>query len=149
MTDPSQRAHTSGDTATGEDWQAVAAALNDRMTACRVSQQELSQKCGISVATLRAIQHGSRGRRVQNKTLAAIARALDWPDDRLIRMLVRAESPTDKESYESDERQLRAIVTRIEGCLREMNEHLVKIERLVAGLGVHGQETSRGHVCRP
>jgi transcriptional regulator with XRE-family HTH domain len=98
------------------------------MAASRVGQQELSQRCGISVATLRAIQHGAQGRQVQNKTLAAISRALDRPEDHLIRMLVQTEESM---GQESDAEQVRAIMARIKSCLREMNEHLANIERAV------------------
>lgn len=69
-----------------EDWQAVAAAINARMSVQRIGQQELADRAGISVSTLRLVQHGAN-RRVRNKTLAAIARALDWPDDHLLRVL--------------------------------------------------------------
>src|SRR5687768_18322385 len=66
----------------GEDWGAVAAVLNERMAARRIGQQELPQLSGVSVSTLRQVQHGA-GRRVQNKTLSAISRALGWSDDHL------------------------------------------------------------------
>ncbi|OAA22262.1 putative transcriptional regulator [Frankia sp. EI5c] len=69
-----------------EDWPAVAAALKARMSAQRIGQQELADRAGISVSTLRLVQHGAN-RRVRNRTLTAIARALDWPDDHLVRVL--------------------------------------------------------------
>src|SRR3954468_18819655 len=73
----------------GEDWAAVATALNERMAARRVGQQELATLSGVSVSTLRQVQHGA-GRRVQNKTLAAISRALDWPEGYLTDVLLSA-----------------------------------------------------------
>src|SRR5690348_14086878 len=73
----------------GEDWGAVAAVVNERMAARRVGQQELAQLSGVSVSTLRQVQHGA-GRRVQNKTLTAISRALGWPDDHLSVILLNS-----------------------------------------------------------
>ncbi|MGF7238236.1 MAG: helix-turn-helix domain-containing protein, partial [Frankia sp.] len=76
----------------GENWAAVAEALNRRMARLRIGQADLAARSGVSVSTLRTVQHGITGRRVQNRTLIAIARALDWPDDHLVRLLV-AEVP--------------------------------------------------------
>jgi hypothetical protein len=41
----------------------------------------------VSVATLRVLQHGSGQRRVQDATLAAVCRALEWPANNLLRVL--------------------------------------------------------------
>lgn len=81
------RVYTARGPADGEDWDAVAAAVNERMAARRIGQQELATLSGVSVSTLRQVQHGA-GRRVQNKTLAAISRALEWPDDHLAAVLL-------------------------------------------------------------
>src|SRR5450432_2485155 len=71
----------------GEDWSTVAAVVNERMAARRIGQQELAHLSGVSVSTVRHVQHGA-GRRVQNKTLTAISRALGWPDDHLSLILL-------------------------------------------------------------
>lgn len=73
----------------GEDWAAVAAAVNERMASKRIGQQELATLSGVSVSTLRHVQHGA-GRRVQNKTLTAISKALGWPEGHLSEILVQA-----------------------------------------------------------
>src|SRR4051794_18610234 len=90
-TDPSTpgqpRVYTARGQVDGEDWTSVSRALNDRMAARRIGQQELAQLSGVSVSTLRQLQHGA-GRRVQNRTLAAICAALDWPEDHLLGVLV-------------------------------------------------------------
>lgn len=119
MDDARAGVYTSRGPRADEDWQAVAAALNGRMAACRIGQQELSQRCGVSVSTLRAIQHGARSRRVQNKTLAAISRALDWPEDHLTRVLLAAGKPP---SPAEDPGQVSVILARIDQRLREMNQ---------------------------
>jgi DNA-binding Xre family transcriptional regulator len=76
-----------------EDWGAVATAVNARMANRRTSQQELALAAGVSVATLRVLQRGNGDRRVQNATLAAVSRALGWPDDHLVRLLLGDQYP--------------------------------------------------------
>lgn len=75
------------------DWRGLAAALNARMTDRRIGQQELADRAGVSVATLRILQHGGGERRVQNATLAAVSRALGWPADYLLSVLLRRPLP--------------------------------------------------------
>lgn len=64
------------------NWEAVARAVNDRMTERGISQRELAERSGVSPATLRQIQQGVPRQRSRS-TLAAISRALGFPDDRL------------------------------------------------------------------
>jgi hypothetical protein len=71
-----------------EDWRAVAVAINTRMLSLRRGQQEVALAAGVSVATVRVLQRGDRGRRAQNTTLSAVSRALGWPDDHLVRVLL-------------------------------------------------------------
>jgi transcriptional regulator with XRE-family HTH domain len=61
---------------------AVARVVNDRMSALGLTQRELSERSGVSVATLRKIQQGDDQRRSAT-TLAAISRALGLADDHL------------------------------------------------------------------
>jgi hypothetical protein len=84
---------------------------------------------GVSVATLRQLQHGMTGRRAQNNTLAAISRALDWPDDQLIRVL------TGRAGCQGAEPSMHDIcdaLRRIEAQLVAMGGRLKMIERAVA-----------------
>lgn len=73
-------------TAADEDWPMVARAITDRMRELRLSQQQLAARAGISTATIRVLQRG--GRRAHDETLAALSRALGWPDDYLLAMLL-------------------------------------------------------------
>ncbi|MBL7500325.1 helix-turn-helix domain-containing protein [Frankia sp. CNm7] len=82
------RRHTARGPADGENWQAVADALNERMAARRIGQQRLAEAAGVSVSTIRVLQRNVDGRRVQNLTLTALCRALGWPDDHLVRVLL-------------------------------------------------------------
>ena len=120
--------YTSRGPSTGEDWAAVAAAVNDRMAARRVGQQELASLCGVSVSTLRQVQHGA-GQRVQNKTLTAISRALDWPEDHLIDVLRAGRRPRPAQPARGED-QL-ATLARIENVLHEVTRRLDYIEGLL------------------
>jgi DNA-binding Xre family transcriptional regulator len=109
----------------GEDWPAVAAALNERMAARRIGQQELARLSGVSVSTLRMLQHGA-SRRVQNKTLEAICRALDWPADHLIGILVTPQArPVTEGTIDG---AVMAILERIEDHVRQLTDRLAGIE---------------------
>jgi DNA-binding Xre family transcriptional regulator len=114
----------------GEDWRAVAAVVNERMAARRVGQQELAQLSGVSVSTLRQVQHGA-GRRVQNKTLAAISRALGWPEDHLsVILLGGGIVPRGPSSTRADRGPEPAeVMLRVEAQLGQISERLASIER--------------------
>lgn len=112
----------------GEDWPAVAAALNERMAARRIGQQELARLSGVSVSTLRMLQHGA-SRRVQNKTLEAIATALDWPADHLIGILVTTtQPPMPAKTSDGDGDQALIVLERIERQLRQVSDRLARVE---------------------
>ena len=116
----------------GEDWGAVAAVLNERMASRRVGQQELAQMSGVSVSTLRQVQHGA-GRRVQNKTLAAISRALGWPEDHLSVILLGGGpvAPRSPDTGTGRDRETAETLRRVEVHLGEISERLALIERAV------------------
>ncbi len=63
-------------------WIDVAQVVNDRMAATGITQRELAEKSGVSLATLRKIQHGTEQAR-NRSTLANISRALDLPENHL------------------------------------------------------------------
>nr|MDT0664541.1 helix-turn-helix transcriptional regulator [Micromonospora sp. DSM 115978] len=113
----------------GENWAAVAAALNERMAARRVGQQDLALTSGVSVSTVRLLQHGA-GRRVQNKTLAAVSRALGWPDDHLVRVLLTGSQP-EPDADEPGLRELSRSLRGIEARLGEICARLAAVERAV------------------
>lgn len=62
----------------GKDWEAVAAAINTRLAELDMTQIDVSKKSGVSVATLRQMQHGVSRRR-SPRTLADVSEALRWP----------------------------------------------------------------------
>ncbi|WP_239406150.1 helix-turn-helix domain-containing protein [Frankia sp. Cj3] len=113
----------------GEDWQAVADAVNQRMAARRIGQQKLADTSGVSVSTVRQVQHGAHGRRVQNATLSAIAHALGWPDDHLIQILVS--NHTSAASADTIDQEILAGIGRIEQRLDDINHRLAAVEKRV------------------
>jgi len=122
------RVYTARGHADGEDWGGVAVALNERMAALRVGQQELAGRSGVSVSTLRQLQHGA-SRRVQNKTLTAIATALDWPPDHLTAVLLRGRPATSDAAPDGD--PVAGGLARIEAQLTDVRERLAAVEALL------------------
>jgi DNA-binding Xre family transcriptional regulator len=122
--------YTSRGQVDGEDWAAVAVALNERMAARRVGQQELATLSGVSVSTLRQVQHGA-GRRVQNKTLAAISRALDWPEGYLADVLLSGRQDEPLERLDPEDTVLEAL-HRVEERLREMSQQLAALHARIS-----------------
>lgn len=106
---------------TDEDWPAVGMAVSTRMRQRRMTQQGLAAASGVSVATLRELQRGTSSRRAQDATLTAISRALGWPDDHLLTVLL-GRTP--------DEVPLRPLPVD-----QQILEVLLRIERGVAEIG--------------
>ncbi|WP_241835234.1 helix-turn-helix domain-containing protein [Pseudofrankia asymbiotica] len=59
------------------------------MTTLRITQTELARRADVSVATLRVLQHGTGQRRTTDATLAAVSRALGWPERHLLQILLQ------------------------------------------------------------
>jgi transcriptional regulator with XRE-family HTH domain len=119
----------------GEDWQAVTDALNARMAERRMTQQALAKASGVSVATLRLLQRGVKGRRVQDANLAAVSRALGWPDGHLLSVLL-ADAPADPArpgtaAPEPRRCDMHETLLRMEAQLAAMDGRLAAIEYAV------------------
>jgi DNA-binding Xre family transcriptional regulator len=121
----------------GEDWAAVAVALNERMAARRVGQQELSDLSGVSVSTLRQVQHGA-GRRVQNKTLAAISRALDWSEDHLTSVLLSSPAQASGSARTAGGDAVLEALHRVERRLDDLAGQLADLKSAVTDRGGGG-----------
>jgi transcriptional regulator with XRE-family HTH domain len=67
------------------DSEQVARVVNERMQERGITQRELAERSGISVATLRKIQHGVEQTR-NRSTFANISRTLGFPEDHLWRV---------------------------------------------------------------
>jgi hypothetical protein len=71
----------------GEDWDAVAAAIQNRMAETRMTQMAAASRARLSLTTVRELQHNINPRRRRPQTLAAVSQALGWPPDHLQRVL--------------------------------------------------------------
>jgi DNA-binding Xre family transcriptional regulator len=127
------RVYTARGQVEGEDWAGVAHALNERMAALRIGQQELAERSGVSVSTLRQLQHGA-SRRVQNRTLAAISTALDWPEDHLTAVL-RSGHRTPRATTPGEPDPVLDGLHRIEAQLTDLADRLASIETLLRATG--------------
>ena len=63
------------------DWKALAVAVRQRRDELGLTQEQVTERDGPSVATVRLIESAGRDR-YQHFTLAALERALDWPKGR-------------------------------------------------------------------
>ncbi len=97
-----------------EDWKAVGEAITARMRERRITQQALATASGVSVATLRELQRGTSRRRAHDTTLVAISRALAWPDDHLLTVLLGAPPQTVTAPPAPIDRQILEVLLRIE-----------------------------------
>jgi transcriptional regulator with XRE-family HTH domain len=108
-----------------DDWAAVAAALNARVAALRMTQQELASRSGVSPATIREIQHNHRPRKRYGRTLAALSEALQWPAEYLDDVLVGRSSEATGRSAQGDDDQvlqaLRAIREELQGIKQRLD----------------------------
>lgn len=102
----------------GQGWEAVAAAINARLEELGMTQVDLSLRSGVSVATLRQLQHNDRPRRRSPRTLAAVSEGLGWPKTHLTRILEGATADTEQLNLAEE---IRAIRTEL-GDLRSRIE---------------------------
>lgn len=105
-----------------QDWSALAEAINARMEERGVTQRDLAEHSGVSLATLQRIRAAVPQRR-SPVTLAAVSRALGWPDGYL-RDVLRG-SPGTTASEDSDLAQrVDKLVTRID----DLDSRLRRVE---------------------
>lgn len=107
------------------DWQAVADAINARMVRLRLTQRELSERSGVSLSTLRELQHGEKDRRRSARTLAAVSDALGWGPDYLHRIA------TGERPRTNDQSEDRPADDEVLAELQEIREQLTEIARRV------------------
>jgi transcriptional regulator with XRE-family HTH domain len=113
----------------GEDWDAVAQAIRNRMTETRMTQLDVASRARLSLTTIRELQHNLNPRRRRPQTLAAVSEALGWPSDYLDRVL-RGDRP---EPHEDEVRDpvLQALDS-LSREIRELRDRVDQIERQLA-----------------
>jgi len=120
-----------------EDWEAVARAINQRMTELGFTQRELIHRSQVSKATVGELQRNTTQRRRSTRTLEALSIALEWNPDYLRALLTGRRAPEVGEpvsrSDEDISGRLAAIeyrldqITRQIGALGELNHQLEAI----------------------
>lgn len=113
----------------GEDWDAVATAIQDRLAEMRATQMDIAARARVSLTTLRELQHNVNARRRRPQTLTAISEALDWPQDYLARVL-RGE-PVEPHADEAGDPVLRSL-TGLEDEIVALRERVARIEQQLA-----------------
>ncbi len=113
-------------------WASVAKAVNDRMREHGLTQRELAERSGVSVATLRKVQHGLPQAR-NRSTLANISRALGFPDSHLWR--IATEAPL--AGHETDE------ASAIEALRSDLEDLRKRVEAIEARQPASGEPVSR------
>jgi hypothetical protein len=112
------------------DWNAVALAIQNRLSETRATQMDVASRARVSLTTLRELQHNLNPRRRRPQTLAAVSEALGWPANYLTRVLhgEQAEPHSDElrdpvlaalKDLEQEIRGLRARVDEIERQLAD------------------------------
>ncbi len=112
------------------DWQAVATAINDRMAELSLSQRELSDRSGVSVATLREIQHAKAARNRSDRLLADVSGALNWPEGYLKAVSVGELSSDDTGGRRAPGDDLTVVLTRLDQLHGEVRRLADAVDRL-------------------
>lgn len=103
-----------------KDWDAVAAAIRDRLVEIDMTQAELANRAGVALMTVRELQHNLKPRRRNPRTLAAVSEALGWPSDRIARIL-EGESATPVDDDDPVIAELDAVKADLAAILRRLD----------------------------
>lgn len=71
----------------GKDWDAVAAAIQARLSELDMTQADLAARAGVASETVRELRTNLRPRRRSPRTMSAISEALGWPPNHLAQVL--------------------------------------------------------------
>lgn len=105
-----------------DDWDAVARAIQARLTETRMTQMEVASRAEVSLTTLRELQHNLNPRRRRPQTLSAVSEALGWPSGYLAGVLAggQPEPHTDEArdpvlaAISSLKQEIRALRSRVD-----------------------------------
>jgi hypothetical protein len=111
------------------DWNAVALAIQNRLSETRVTQMDVASRARVSLTTLRELQHNLNPRRRRPQTLAAVSEALGWPPGYLGQILRGEEARAHAD--EIGDPVLNAL-RGLEDEIAALRERVVRIERQLA-----------------
>jgi hypothetical protein len=111
-----------------EDWAAVAAAINQRMTELGLRQRELIERSRVSKTAVREIQHNIAQRRRSARTLEALSVALAWHPQHLVAVLEGRRPPQVGDPVVTSDHDVPGHLAAIERHLREMTDDIGTIK---------------------
>lgn len=110
-----------------KDWDAVAAAISTRMDELEMTQQQLAGRAGVSLQTVRELQHNLVPRKRTPRTLEAMSTALNLPKHHLGTVLEGGDS-----TARTVEAPTASEMSDVKRQLAEVTERLGKIESRLA-----------------
>jgi hypothetical protein len=120
---------TDAERVSGEDWDAVAEAIRDRLAETRMTQMDVASRARLSLTTIRELQHNLNPRRRRPQTLSAVSDALGWPSDYLDQVL-RGDRPEPHDDEVSD--PILQALDSLGREIRELRDRVEQIERQLA-----------------
>lgn len=118
-----------------QDWLAVAAAIEDRMTILGLTQQQLAERCGVALSIVRELRHNTVQRRRRRHTLEAISVGLGLPPHHLRSIAIGQSPPKADRSIRSRTmglpREIASIETRLDELTTNMSALDAKITEIV------------------
>jgi transcriptional regulator with XRE-family HTH domain len=108
----------------GEDWDAVAEAIQTRLAQTRMTQLDVASRARLSLTTVRELQHNPNPRRRRPQTLAAVSQALGWPPDYLQQVL-NSDQPQPHEDEVKD-----PVLHALDGLARQIQELRERVEQI-------------------
>jgi len=113
-------------------WNAVALAIQNRLSETRATQMDVASRARVSLTTLRELQHNLNPRRRRPQTLAAVSEALGWPPGYLGQVL-RGEPATPRSDEARD--PVLSALRDLEQEIRELRARVDEIERQLSDGG--------------
>ncbi len=111
-----------------DDWAAVSRAITDRMVELSLSQRQLIERSRVSKAIVGEIQHNTVQRHRSERTLVALSQALGWHSNHLDAILKGYPPPRVGDPVVTSEKDVPGRLTVIENELRQINDHLERID---------------------
>lgn len=118
-----------------EDWPAVAAAINQRMTELDLSQSELCQRSQISKAAVGEIRHNTVQRHRSPRTLQALSTALAWHPHHLAAIAAGHLPPKEADPVAMSDHNVSDRLAAIEWHLRKITDRLDAVDAVQHQLG--------------
>ncbi|WP_027927595.1 XRE family transcriptional regulator [Amycolatopsis benzoatilytica] len=115
-----------------EDWAAVARAINERVHELGWKQRELAERAQVSQAIVREIQNHTVERKRSDRTLEALALALDLHPQHLVAVLHGRIPPAPGQPREDMEDAVSARLAVIERRLSDITDELAALRGDIA-----------------